>query len=120
MRSNLLWLLLSVAIMLGVASVAQAEPQARDGTPAVVQDDGVMVAGLFRRLFDGDRCGPGGCPVPEPDVPDDPPPVKPEPKPEPKEKPPEPEPNLPTGLFIALAIVGGFVTLILIIKKERG
>lgn len=123
MRSNMLWLLLSVVIMLGVAAVAQAEPKTRGSTPMVAQADGTMVAGLFRRVFDGRRCGPdgcpdGNCPNPEPDIPDDPPPVE--------KKPLAEEPvqadgrSLSAPAFIAAAVVGGIIALIAFIRKERG
>lgn len=107
MRSNLLWLTLLVAVMLGVVSVAASEAQARDGTASVAQSDGVEVAGLFRRVFDGGRCGPGGCPQPEPDVPDDPPPPPVEPKPEPVEEPEEA--NVPPWAYgLAVIAAAGF------------
>ena len=116
MRSLYCWLLICFAAVLFAPEVARGATH--DGI-AVVQADGVEVAGLFRRIFDGKRCGPDGCPQPEPDVPDDPPPVKVEPV-EPKPEPVEPEPELPAWMFVALLVAGGVVTLILIIKRERG
>jgi hypothetical protein len=92
--------------MFGVATVAAAEPQARDGTPTV-QAEGTLLAGLFRRTFDGGRCGPGGCPKPEPDVPDDPPPVKVEPKQEPAEI--QPSSSVPPWAYgLAVIAAAGF------------
>jgi hypothetical protein len=90
--------------MFGVATVADAEPQTRDGTPAVAQRDGTLLAGLFRRTFDGGRCGPDGCPKPEPDVPDDPPPVKVEPPQ--KVEPPAVDDSMPSWLYGVAVIVG--------------
>jgi hypothetical protein len=115
MQSNLHWLLLSVVVLLGFAFVAQAETQARDGTPAVVKADGKVVAGLFRRIFDGKRCPGGQCPVPdEPDVPDDPPPVE----DKPVETEPEPGKKLPALAYVLA--VGGTIVVALFAYFRKG
>ncbi len=116
MRFFALWMLLIMAAMLAMPDKVTAEPTT--DAPVAASADGKVVAGLFRRLFDGGRCGPGGCPSPdvEPDVPDDPPP----PPKEPKAEPVAPESGLPQPLLWAIGIAGGVVALLLIIKRERG